>query len=256
MANATTRLPHRQFIAASSPIIHAPNVFKIQPAYVHSPPPLFPNPNENPEAAILEIPRRRLWKVTMRLRRGENNSTIHAMSESPDAADTARASENDGTFAHESSSRIYITRPSGRMRSLRPILIPPSFPSSRLLLIMSIPETSSSSDQNGTEADPSFSTTTITVKGLHPNTVKADIRPVFQRFGEVMRILIEPDGKRAAVVFADVHGIKNTLHSYAEKPLHVRGWEVTVFRKYTKMNKVFGMDRDRDRDTPSRGDTD
>ena len=177
------------------------------------------------------------------------------MSESYDTGgDTARASENenDAIFAHESSSRNRITRPMGRMRSLRPILIPPSFPFSQLLPIMSIPETSSSSDQNDAEADPSFSTTTITVRGLRPNTVKADIRPVFQRFGEVTRIIVEPDGRRAAVVFADVHGVKNTLHSYAEKPLHVRGREVTVFRKYTKMNKVFGMDRDRDRDTPSR----
>ena len=181
---------------------------------------------------------------------GEKNSTIHAMSESPDAADTTRASENDATFVHESSSRTHITRPSGRMRSLRPILILPSFPSSRLLPIMSIPKISFSSDQNDTEEDPSFSTTTITVKGLHPNTVKADIRPVFQRFGEVTRILIEPDGKRAAVVFANVHGVKNTLHSYAEKPLYVLGREVTVFRKHTKTNKVSGMDGDWD--APSR----
>ena len=50
----------------------------------------------------------------------------------------------------------------------------------------------SSIDQNA-ETDPSFSsssslmtttTTTITLTGLPPNTVKTDIRPVFQRFGE------------------------------------------------------------------------
>ena len=55
--------------------------------------------------------------------------------------------------------------------------------------------------------------TTITLTDLTPNTAKADIRLVFQRFGEVTRILIEPDRKCAAVVFADVHGVKDTLHA-------------------------------------------
>ena len=163
------------------------------------------------------------------------NSTTHAV---PDTGDTARAADNDATP---------ITR--SRTRSLRPILVPPSFPSSRLLPVMSIPEISSSSDQN-TETDPSSSTTTITLTGLPPNTVKADIRPVFQPFGEITRIFVQPDGRRADVVFADVHGVKSTLHAYAEKPLHVRGREIIVFRKYTKMNKVSGLHTDAD--TPSR----
>jgi RNA recognition motif-containing protein len=114
---------------------------------------------------------------------------------------------------------------------------------------MSIPETSSSSDQN-TETGPSSTTTTISLTGLPPNTVKADIRPVFQPFGEITRIFVQPDGRCADVVFADVHGVKSTLHAYAEKPLHVRGREIIVFRKYTKMNKV--SDLDADADPPSR----
>jgi RNA recognition motif-containing protein len=116
---------------------------------------------------------------------------------------------------------------------------------------MSVPVTPSSSNQN-TERDPSSSssTTTVTLTGLPPNTVKADIHPVFQRFGQVTRIFVRPDsdGRRADVVFSDVRGVKHTLHAFAEKPLLVRGREITVFRKNTKINKVYGMDTD----TPSR----
>jgi hypothetical protein len=110
---------------------------------------------------------------------------------------------------------------------------------------MSIPETSASSDQN-TETDPSSSssTTTITLTSLPPNTVRADIRPVFQCLGEITRIFVQPDGRCADVVFADVHGVKRTLYAYAEKLLRARGREIIVFRKYTKMNKVSGMDTD------------
>ena len=169
---------------------------------------------------------------------GEKNSTIHAMSESS-AGDTVILLELQKTARHPlktvarapiSPVPVAVSVHCGLSLSRHPS----SFLSSRLLPIISIPETSSSSDQIDTEADLSFSITTITVKGLHSNTVKADFRPVFQRFGEVTRIIIEPDGKRAAVIFADVHRVKNTLHTYAEKPLHVRGSEVNVFRKYTK----------------------
>ena len=62
--------------------------------------------------------------------------------------------------------------------------------------------------------------------------VKADIRPVFQRFGEVTRIFVEPDGRRADAVFADVHGCKRTLHAYAEKPLRVRGKFIVTMNYY------------------------
>jgi hypothetical protein len=66
---------------------------------------------------------------------------------------------------------------------------------------MSIPEASSSNNQS-TETEPSSSSTTTdrNTNGLLPNTVKADIRPVFQRFGEVTRIFILPDGRRSDVV--------------------------------------------------------
>jgi hypothetical protein len=50
------------------------------------------------------------------------------------------------------------------------------------------------------------------------------------------------------IVFTDVHVIKRNLHAYAEKSLLVRGREIIVFRKYTKTNKISGMDTD----TPSR----
>ncbi|KAF8492404.1 hypothetical protein F5888DRAFT_1730566 [Russula emetica] len=150
------------------------------------------------------------------------------------------------------ATRTHITR--GRTtRSLRPILITPSLPSSQLLPVMSIPKTSSSGDQKTETTDPSSSstTTTVTLTGLPPNTVKPDIRPVFQRFGDVTRIFVQPDGRCADVVFADVHDVKRTLHAYAEKPLLVRGKEIIVFRKYTKMNEVSGS-MDTNTDTPSR----
>jgi hypothetical protein len=44
--------------------IHSPNAFKVQLIDAHPPPPLFPYPNENPDFAILEIPRRRLYPKT------------------------------------------------------------------------------------------------------------------------------------------------------------------------------------------------
>ena len=53
---------------------------------------------------------------------------------------------------------------------------------------------------------------------------------------------------RADVVFADVHGVKRTLHAYAERPLLVRGREIIVFRKNT-MDTVSGTDTGTSRTT-------
>jgi hypothetical protein len=71
-----------------------------------------------------------------------------------------------------------------RARSLRPIIIPLSFPSNLLPPVTPVHE-SSSSNEKGTKTDPSFSTMTVTPTGLPPNTVKVDIHPVFHRFFEV-----------------------------------------------------------------------
>ena len=174
---------------------------------------------------------------------GGKNPTTHTLS---DAADTARASPS-------ASDKIFttpITR--GRTRSLRPILIPPSFPSDLLLPVTPVYDLPSSSSINqNTETDPSSSsssssttTTTVTLTNLPPYTDKIDIRPVFERFGEVTGIYVQLDGRSADVVFADVSGVKRALHAYAEKPLRVRGREITVFRKHTGTNKVSGMDAD------------
>jgi len=70
--------------------------------------------------------------------------------------------------------------------------------------------------------------------GLLPNAIKTDIRPVFQWFREVMRISEQQEGRRSAVVFADVHGVKRTLHGQAEQTLRVCGREIVVF-KYERL---------------------
>ncbi|KAF8487326.1 hypothetical protein DFH94DRAFT_705224 [Russula ochroleuca] len=95
-------------------------------------------------------------------------------------------------------------------RALRPLLIPPSFPSSLLPVtpIFELPP----SQERVTETDPS-SITTIARASLSPNTHKADIRPVFQRFGKVKHIFVHPGGRRADVVYVDVHGVKRALHA-------------------------------------------
>jgi hypothetical protein len=157
-----------------------PNAFKIQPIDAHPPPP----------SLSLSERESRLFNS-----RNPSSSSI--------------PKDNDATPAHASSSRTQITR--GRIRSLRPVLIPPPSPPCRLLLTV-IPtlEASFSNTQN-TETDPSFSTTTVTRTGLPPNTVKPDIRPVLLQFGEVTRIFTQPDGRRADVVFAGVHGVERTL---------------------------------------------
>jgi hypothetical protein len=61
---------------------------------------------------------------------------------------------------------------------------------------------------------------------LPPNTLKADIRPVFQPFGEVKCIFVRPGGRHAHVVFADV---KSDRRAYAEQTLCMRGREILVF---------------------------
>jgi hypothetical protein len=94
-----------------------------------------------------------------------------------------------------------------------------------------IPETSSSSDQNIEKTTPP----TITLSGLPPNTVKADIFLVLRRFGTIMRMYVLPDGRRADVVFSNVDGVKRALHAYAEQPLRIKGTEIVVFRKHAKM---------------------
>ena len=37
------------------------------------------------------------------------------------------------------------------------------------------------------------------------------------------------------ITFADVHGVKCTLHAYAEQPLHLCGQQVFVFQKCAKL---------------------
>ena len=73
---------------------------------------------------------------------------------------------------------------------------------------------------------------TIALVGLPPGTLKTDVRLVFQLFGEVRRIFFHPGGRRADVVFADVEGVRRSLHAYAERPLSVRGREILVSRKH------------------------
>jgi hypothetical protein len=108
---------------------------------------------------------------------------------------------------HASSSLTHITRtratgspyPGTHTRVLQPLplSILPHFPPSILSVTPNF-EPLSSHDQV-TEMD--FLTTTITFMSLPPNTLKANVHPVFQRFGEVKRIFVHPGGKRA-----DVHG--------------------------------------------------
>jgi hypothetical protein len=138
-------------------------------------------------------------------------------------------------------SRNHATSTRTRTRTLRPLLIPPAF--SPDLLSVTPPTTTTTTTSTESPPPPplaaetDFSPTTIAIAHLPPNTLKSDIRPVFQHFGEVIRILVHTDGSgagagtRADVVFADVHGVKRTLHAYAERPIRVRGKEIIVFRK-------------------------
>jgi hypothetical protein len=132
-----------------------------------------------------------------------------------------------------SSSPTHTTthpRPRTRPRALRPLLIPPTFPPT-LLPVSPIFEPPHSHEQATDTDSSSTSTTTITIASLPLNTNKADIRPIFQRFGEIERIFVHLGGKRVDVVYVDVEGVKRALHAYAEQPLYVRGQMIDVFRK-------------------------
>jgi RNA recognition motif-containing protein len=87
-------------------------------------------------------------------------------------------------------------------------------------------------DAGEMDADMSTSpSTTIAIRRMPPNTLKTDVRFVFQPFGEVKRIFMQPGGHHASVMFADVKGVRCALHAYAERPLRVRGHEILVFRQ-------------------------
>lgn len=162
-----------------------------------------------------------------------------------------RGDDDDTTQAKASPAQANrsSTRPGTPTRTLRPLLIPPAFPPSLLLSTKTTPITeqspsSTNQDQNKQKANDnkatdektdagssSFSSsTTVAVGGLPPGTLKTDVRTVFQRFGEVTRVLVHAGGRRADVVFADVESVTRSLHAYAEQPLWVRGRSVVVFR--------------------------
>lgn len=136
------------------------------------------------------------------------------------------------TFGDKTTTTIQSNRPPNgirtRSRSLRPLLIPPTFPHS-IIPETPVPDTQSSRIQE--ETGQTDSSVTITLADLPPNTSKVDIRPVFQRFGEIQRIILGSGGTRADIIFSDAHGVKRTLYAYADRPLFVREREVVVFRK-------------------------
>jgi RNA recognition motif-containing protein len=153
--------------------------------------------------------------------------------------DDATQAEASPAQADRSSTR---PRTRIRARALRPLLVPPSllFPATNTLL--SDPSSSSSADQDQRSSQKGNATdetgagsgsvsTTIAVGSLPYNTIKPDIRNVFQPFGEVKRILVHRSGRNADVVFADVESVRRALHAYAEQPLRVRGHEIVVFRR-------------------------
>ncbi|KAI0270387.1 hypothetical protein BC834DRAFT_861094 [Gloeopeniophorella convolvens] len=109
-----------------------------------------------------------------------------------------------------------------RARTLRPLLLPPSF-SSPLLPPMPIFEPP-------TPPLPTPRSTVLALAGLPPGTTKADVRPVLQRFGALTRIRLRASGTRADAVFADPDAVTRALHAYAEGPLVVRGQPVVLFR--------------------------
>jgi hypothetical protein len=150
------------------------------------------------------------------------------------------AVKDDARHAHANNRR-------SRTRALRPLLIPPSFPLDLLLPTTNTPPSSSHSfsssldqeeEQNGTTTEmevememETAAAAVIRLADLPPNTLKPDIRTVFQHFGDVKRIIVQPDGRKAEVVFADAGAVSKVLHAYAERPLRVRGQEIVVFRK-------------------------
>ena len=155
-----------------------------------------------------------------------------------DDGDHAAQGEANPAQANRASTRPRTTH--ARTRTLRPLVFPPSFPPIPLLPTTNAPITDQDQSEQKATADDktdaagsssSSSSTTIAVGALPPDTLKTDIRSVFQPFGEVKRIFVHPGGRRADVVFADVESVRRALHAYAEEPLCVRGHEVVVFRR-------------------------
>ncbi|KAH9954695.1 hypothetical protein BC827DRAFT_1272378 [Russula dissimulans] len=164
---------------------------------------------------------------------GEDNATNRAPSDA--ASPAAQPSDAPAPApAHPTRTRTRVPR------TLRPILISPAFQPPPSLLQSPHQPTSSHNDQQTQENEhdqessaAATAATVVVLASLPQNTLKTDIRPVLQRFGEVRRILVRPDGRRAEVIFADAHAVARTLHAYAERLIHVRGREVVVFRKQT-----------------------
>jgi hypothetical protein len=167
----------------------------------------------------------------------------------PFVTDLEECSTNADNILHaaDHTSRAQAGNSRTRSRTLRPLLIPPSFPPDLLLPTTSTPASdspppsslsSSSSLYQGEKTrsaemhtDASSSTSTIQLTDLPPRTFKTDIRPVFQHYGEIKRIIVQPDGRSAAVVFADAVAVRRVLHAYADQPLRVRGQEIVVSRE-------------------------
>jgi hypothetical protein len=71
-----------------------------------------------------------------------------------------------------------------------------------------------------------FLTTTITLASLPPNTLKANIHSVFQRFWRGQAHLRTPGQKARGCP-------RRTLHVYAKQPVRALGREIIAFRKDT-----------------------
>ena len=158
-----------------------------------------------------------------------SESSQLASSSKASSSGTARLPQEE---KHDKTTTIHSSRsPNGvrtHPRALRPLLISPTFPSSIIPEIpISDPQPSRRQEETGEIDTP----VTITLANLPPNTVKTDIRPVFQQYGEIQRIIMGPGGTRADIIYMDAEGVKRTLHAYAEEPFFVRGREVIMYRK-------------------------
>lgn len=172
----------------------------------------------------------------------------------------------NGITTQAKASPAHAVRSSTRRpRALRPILIPPTFPPSLLSKTnppisepyQDLSEWRGDDDDKATKTDAGPSTT-LELSGLPSNTLKTDIRYVFQRLGEIRRVFVR--GSRAEVMFADVDSVKRALHAYAERPFYVQGQEIAVFRKPSNADSAgvsdlfpgpFRMRRERDDDDGS-----
>ena len=154
-------------------------------------------------------------------------------SSSQPSSDTTRIPQEEKATTGDKTTTSHSNRPSNgicsRPRTLRPLLIQPTFPQSIIPEIPSSdPQHSSRTQKDTGEID---SPVTLTLSNLPPGTLKSDIRPVFQQFGEIQRVVVGPGGTRADIIFIDAQGPKRTLHAYAEEPFFVRGQEIVIFRK-------------------------